>query len=637
MVKVALASLALAVTVLLLLPPRYTASAVVMLEPRKNNVTDISAVLSRMPTDPASVQNQIQILTSRDLAGRVIDRLGLASDPEFKPSRLFGAPVPSRERDAVIDVFLKRLSVDAIGLSTSLNVRFTSRDAEKSARIANAIADTYTSGQMRAKEDATAKTTQWLMERIKRLAAQVQASEEAVQQYKAEHQLNDLAGGNSLADQQMSAIGAQLVAARAELAEKRATYGRVSQLVREGRAADVSQVVASPLIAQLRAQESDLIQREAEYAARYGPKHPKMAEIESQKKNLEAKITQEVRRVVETAANDVSVAQAQVVSLEASLKSAEHESADDNLARVKLKSLEANAASTRSMYQAFVARLRATQDSAADEMPDTRVISAAAVPAFPDGPPKILLLAASLPASLLLGLLAALIAERLESVIVDGRTIAVAARIPKGKQALCDAVSDAPESPQAKAALSLAARLAPMGTSGKAILIAPADASSKETGLALAIARAAAANGRRVILIDGNFRTPNLARSIGITNQRGLVAALTGRLRLSECVFRDTKSNVLLLACSNSLANPAQILASPALVQLVAHLRSASDLVLIDSGPVLCANDASLLARLCDMALIVTHRTPKQDVKQAVSELAAPKLAIVAIETARAA
>ena len=76
----------------MLLPTLYSTSASVMLDPRKNNVTDLSSVLSQLPTDPSSLQNQIQILTSRDLALHVIAKLKLYDDPEFnsalKPSAM---------------------------------------------------------------------------------------------------------------------------------------------------------------------------------------------------------------------------------------------------------------------------------------------------------------------------------------------------------------------------------------------------------------------------------------------------------------------------------------------------------------------------------------------------------------------
>ncbi|HWA31641.1 MAG TPA: exopolysaccharide transport family protein [Rhizomicrobium sp.] len=637
--RVAAGAMALVVLALLVIPARYSATAVVMLEPRKNNVTDASAVLSQMPTDPASLQNQIQILTSRDLAGKVIDRLGLASDPEFAASGGWFASVdPRRARDETIDNFLKLLTVDTVGLSTSLDIAFASRDAEKAARIANGVAQAYVADQVKAKHDATERATQWLIDRIQRLAIEVQASEEAVQRYKAEHNLNDATEGGSLIGQQMGAISTQLVAARADLAQKRATYARVSQLVNSGRAADVSQAVASPLIAQLRAQESDLIQQEAELSTRYGPKHPKMAEIESQKKNLDAKIAQEVRRVVETAGNDVAVAAAQVASLENSLKGTEHSAAQDNLARVKLKSLEANAVSTQSMYQAFVARLRATQDSAADEMPDARVISRAAIPDAPNGPSRMVVLAAAIPASLLLGLLAALIAERMETGGTSLPGVPVMARIPLSQRRLADAVVDQPSSVQARAVNALVQVLLPPGVTGRAVLVAPAAQGEGETDLAVALARAAAQSGRRVVLIDGNFRNPRVAHAIGVTNQKGLVAALTGRLRLSQCFFRDTRSAAIMLACTQGLPNPSQILASPAMAQLVAHLRGACDLVVIDAGPVLASNDAAQLARLSDIALVVCHGGARETAAQAARELGgAAQVALVTMELPRAA
>lgn len=638
--RVAAATVILVAAILFLLPTRYSASAVVMLEPRKNNVTDLSAVLSQIPTDPASLQNQIQILTSRELAGRVIDKLGLANDPELKPSGgLFASSSPARARDAITDTFLKRLSVDAVGLSTSLTVSFQARDPDKAVRIANAVADAYVTDQANTKFEATARTTRWLMDRIQRLAVQVQSSEEAVQRYKALNNLNDTLDGGSIVGQQMGAISTQLVAARADLAQKQATYMRVTQLVKSGRAADVSQVVASPLIAQLRAQETDLIQQQAELSTRYGPRHPKMIEVESQKKNLDTKIALEVGRVVETAANDRAVAAAQVASLEKSLSGTEQTAAGENMARVKLKSLEANAASTQSMYQAFVARLRATQDTSADQMPDARVISRASIPEGPDGPPKLLLIGAAIPAGLLLGLLAALVSERIETGGGARPGLPVLARIPLSQARLADVVVDRPSSPQGRAVTELVHALLPQGVSGRAVLIAPATSGDFQTDLAVSLARSAAQIGRRVVLIDGNFRNPRVAHAIGVANQRGLVAALTGRLRLSQCFFRDTRSPAFMLACSQGLQNPAQLLASPAMAQLVAHLRNACDLLVIDSGAVLATGDAAQLARLCDIVLIVSNDTPRETLDDAMRELSgtAPQMALISMELRRAA
>ncbi len=72
--------------IVLMMTPLYSATAVVMLDERKNNVEDVSAVLSGLSDSQATVQNQVQILTSLELAGRVVDKLKLKQDPEFNPS-----------------------------------------------------------------------------------------------------------------------------------------------------------------------------------------------------------------------------------------------------------------------------------------------------------------------------------------------------------------------------------------------------------------------------------------------------------------------------------------------------------------------------------------------------------------------
>jgi len=293
----------------LVLPSIYSTSAVIMLEPRKNNVTDQSSVLSETPTDPASIQNQIQLLTSRDLAARVVDELDLADDPEFagssfslNPLHWFSPPPVSagKHRDALVSALLRHISVSAVGLSTTITVTAWSRDPGKAALIADTVVKTYLGMEAAMRFQVTQQTTDWLLERIRQLGQQVQAADAAIQRYKAENNLTDTANGGSIVDQQLAAISAQLVTAREDLAAKQAEDERIVALVDGGHAADVSQIVSSPLIIQLREQQTDLIRQQAQFATRYGPKHPKMIAAESQARDLDAKIAEEVARIAGT-------------------------------------------------------------------------------------------------------------------------------------------------------------------------------------------------------------------------------------------------------------------------------------------------------------------------------------------------
>ena len=188
-----------AILIALLLPTIWSSSAVVMLEPRKNNVTDVSAVLAQLEGDPASLQNQIQILTSRDLAAQVVEKLNLQDDPEFSPSAGragFGQLIKdlgdvfnpanwfedgrnsgNRQRlnDRVVDNFLKHVSASANGLSTAITATVTSRDPDKAARIANLLVNTYIDDEVTTKLNANSGANTWLNQHIRDLAQQLQS------------------------------------------------------------------------------------------------------------------------------------------------------------------------------------------------------------------------------------------------------------------------------------------------------------------------------------------------------------------------------------------------------------------------------------------------------------------------------
>ena len=653
------ATVVVAVTVvaLLLWPSNYAASTLVMLDQRTNSVALSTSVLSSLPTDPVSVQNQIQILTSRDLAARVIADLKLYEDPEFaKPDAITGE-LPSA--DAVIDNFERHLTVGAVGLSTTLNITFKSRDAKKAAAVANAIASAYLADQVNFEDEATRNTTTWLLDRIHALARQVQGAEMAVQQYRAQNNLNDTTAGGSLIDQQLIAQNAALVQARSDLAQKQAIASHINSMLATGHGADVSQVVSSPLIIQLRAQEAELLRQEAQLSSKYGPRHPKMVDIESQKANLEDKIAEEAARVGGSASNDVAVARANVGSLAASLKALEKNASSDSLKRVKLKALEANASSTRTMYEAFVTRLRETQGAVG--LPSARIISTAAVPAHPSSPKRTLIAAASIPVGLLIGLLLALIAERASPATVQYRpratfrpAVAAAAAAPvvdplRGAPVIgevpdyeslraADVVIDRPQDSYSRAVETLLGRLAPhtRGQGGKVIALTAADQGEGRTALATALARAATRRGLRAIVIDSDFQLPRAAQAMGLAQgDLGLQDVLSGTSPLSQSLARDTRSNALLLSPARLHSPNAQFL--NALPQLIAYLKRSFDLVIVDCPAPEYASASRYFLPLSDAAVLFVRwqSTPRAAVARTIDTLSALRVPATGVVFAR--
>src|ERR1700761_6762239 len=664
--KIAAAVILGAVVVAILLPTIYASSAVVMLDPRRNNITDLSSVLAPLGNDPASVQNQIQIITSRDLAGVVVDRLKLTDDPEFNialarpnmiqlagemltllnPRNWMEGDMPATsglERDRVIEIFQSHVSADAQGLSTAITITATSHDASKAALIANTLADAYVKSQIATKVGATNATTDWLNTRLHDLAQQLEIQEEAIQRYKAGHDLNDAAPGTSIVDQQMVGISAQVVQARSDLAEKQAINDRIGQLVASGNPADVAQIVSSPLIVQLRAQQATLVAQEGDLTSRYGPLHPKMQAIEEQKRDLDFKITQEVNRLAASAANDVMTARAHLNSLQSSLGGTEGTARNQNMARVQLQAMESNANSTRTMYESFVQRLRQAQGQNDMQAPESRIISGAPVPLHPAAPKRGLIVIASIPLGLLLGVLAALVSEKLGPLmpvrvngaprasivppiarpwsvaqtrskpapspltVWDGPPILGEVNDPAQMRA-ADFVLDYPASKYSHAMADLVRQLEAEPESGAAIVaLTSADNGESRSAIAVSLARAASRMGKKAILVDC-APTRMATRATRAQAKTGLYDVLTGSVTLNQALVKDPRGETYVLATPRRPANSATMFASRQMQRLVSVLREGADFVVIDCGPVGAGAEACVIARLADATVLVSRR-----------------------------
>ena len=664
----------------LALTPLYKGTVIVMIDQRENKVVNVEEVLSGLPTDQASILNQIQILQSRELAWRVISKLGLDHDEEFNPalrkswlsylavlnpffwlpdgSGAFQSPEEKQEkiRDAIITRFEKRLSVSQLQLSTALQIDFESEVPGKAARIANAIADAYVEDQLNAKFEATLKATQWLSSRLGQLADQARKAQDAVEKYKADNHITEVVGPQgsglvSVLDQQIGALNAQLVQARTDAAQAEANLARVRSLVSSGHAAEVTQVVSSVMIGQLVQQQAELIQKEAEMSTRYGPKDPKMLDLQAEKRDLDAKIAEETSHVVGTAENDVAIARAREYSLQASLNQLESQSAIQGVARVKLRELEANAASSQALYDMFVARSKETQQQEGLQIPDARVISRSAIPTASSFPNNTLVFSVAFVASLFAGFVVAFILERLDhgfrtnaraeqvlgypvlSTLPDiapNRALNLgAARRGGGQNAdtnAADLVIDRPLSSYSEAirGLQLGITLSNVDTPPKVVLITSALPDEGKTTTALSLARHVAQTGLKVALVDGDLRRPSVKKIANLGDQpHDLVDVLKGDATLDQAVVKDSRSAVMILPAAKHVKNAPDLIESQAMAKLITALRARFDLVIVDSAPILPVTDTKTLTRLADAVLFVVRweQTPRNAAADAVKSL----------------
>jgi Mrp family chromosome partitioning ATPase len=451
---------------------------------------------------------------------------------------------------------------------------------------------------------------------------------EEVQRFKARNHITDTAPGSSLNDQQMIAINTQIVQARSDLEQKlgmqRALSGRDP--------ANSSQALASLTIQNLRAQQSALMQQEAELNQRYGPLYPKLQQIQVQRRDIDQRIAQEAARATGAINSEVDAARNHLVSLQTELAQAQGVAVNQGMARSELASLEANANSTRAAFEAFITRLRNAQDQDAGMAAESRVLSPATVPQSPTSPKRKLIVGAALPLGLMLGMLAALLTEkfgyllrpkarrrngaaqgrparRLNAVeMTDWDGPPILGEINNaGALAAADYVLDWPSSRFAHASVALVRQLESRSGEGAVIALTAPEPGDHKSVVAVSLARAAARMGKKAVIIDCD-PSHRSGTALHSQPQAGLYEVLTGAVTLNDALVKDPRSQAFLLTLKERPAQAAAMFTSPQMTRLVDILRDACDLVILDCSPALSGPDAALIARHADATILVSRR-----------------------------
>lgn len=627
--------------------PMYTATANVMINTRTEKVVDSQAVLSGLTADTGTVDTEVEVLKSPQLAATVVDTLKLDKDPEFnaalQPPGLVGSILGGKkaagertapgaaeaEKQAVIAAVGKQLTVRRVGLTYSITISFQSTSAMKSATIANAFADAYIRSQLTAKFDATRQANTFLNTRLDTLRTQLQEADAAVSNYRVANNLLS-SEGTTLTEQEISAYNQQLAQARAQQAEDEARLRTArAQLAAGSNGDDVGEALSSQVVQNLRAQRAVVSGRVAEMSGRYGDRHPDMVRAQRELADIDQQIQAEIRRIVSNLEARVRVSQQRTASVEASLGGARGTLAANSAASVHLKELEGNAEAARNVYQSFLDRYKQTGAQEGVEQADARVVAHAVPPSRQSSPNVMLALALSVVVGAGAGMAAVIIAEIMDAGLATSddveRKIGLAsvASIPlmssvaeaneRGIQPI-DYVLRKPLSGFAEAFRSLRTSIlyAVPGQQGKIVVLTSALPGEGKTTTSICLARVAAQAGSRVLLLDCDLRRRAVTRTLGLTPEKGLAEVLHGTAPLESAVVLDQASGAYVLPLAHTASSTEDIFGLPAMDQLLARARASFDLVILDTAPVLALADTRILAGKTDLVVLLARwrKTP---------------------------
>jgi polysaccharide biosynthesis transport protein len=401
-------------TVIALIAPLYSGTAIVLIDPRQQRVLQSDAVLLGIGNDMAAVDSQIEVIQSALIATKVITDLQLDQDPEFVPSTngivgvlrsLFGAQPESKMRYA-LSRFSTNLKVRRRGATYILEIEFRSRSPERSAQIGNAVATAYVEQQAALKSSATTAASNWLAERLTELRKQSSDAEAAVARYREQNGLVNSGEKRSVVEQQLAEINQQLVAAGVRTEEVRSRLKQIDKAASDPAAKQsLVETLSSPVIIALRAQYAQAFKSGAELAESLGPRHPTIKTSEAEQAAISRQIDVEIGRILLGVKNEFEAAQGREKALEANLAKLKATMGSNDQSMVRLHELEQESDAAQAILQRSLARYKETKEQEGVQVAEARILSPATVPIAANGPNRKLLLVAALIASLAIALL----------------------------------------------------------------------------------------------------------------------------------------------------------------------------------------------------------------------------------------
>lgn len=608
-----------------LTPALYSSTAQIIIDPQDLQVVTNDVNPSRISPDGGitQVESQVSVAQSNGVLLRAIKATNLTEDPDFNGQgglgrwlgMLFGSDDGDRTAQT-LDSLRRRLAVKRDDKVLVLNIIITAKSADLAAELANAIAQAYLDDQAEARSKAAADASDAISARLEDQRKRVEQAANAVETYKAEHNMV-MAAGNLVSDQELTDLNTQLTAAQTRTAQLKA---QVDQLRRQGSAPDAtSEALRSPVIASLRAQEATLVDQISQFGTALGPRHPSMISAQQQLSDLRKLISRELGRLVTAAETDYQRSLANQKELEAKVASLKGKSLDTDQASVRLRELQRDLDALRTVYANYLQRAQETREQTNVNSTNARIISQAMPALKKSWPPKGLLVFGAIFGGLALGIGMALIAEYLSPTVLSANQMQSAIEAPvlgvlpgRGRRRSGAAAqkTDAVAGLALQRIAAATRRPADWPLVPSILVASPSEDKAQRSRVAWQLANAAAARGRRVLFIDIN------AGKGQKDPQPGVLDVLRGEYPLDAVSRYAPGSSVALIGRGRPTAVFQEAQALYFAHRMLAEANHSFELVVVDGGAL--ADDLNVLplVAMADEILLVArlNATPMRDV-----------------------
>ncbi|WP_159075356.1 GumC family protein [Celeribacter baekdonensis] len=603
--------------------PVYRATSTLQLNVKTSQVISFDNIVEGFSGTSVELNSELQVIQSRGYLADVSRKLDLISDPEFNPylrekgllSRLLAgqdadanAVSEAVQLGAVVDALSNKTNVRNVPDSFIFVVSGLSKDPQKAALISQTVSETYIEKQRTYKVAATEEAALWLSDQVQELQKELEASEQRLSEFSASISLPGEEG--------LDALERQLKETRNRLTLNRSAFQTLT--IEQIQLLELEALV-NPTYSQVAALTSD---RDLIRLMRESEDNFSSPEFVRMLQRIKTSLSQNIARL-----DREFVA---LTESEAVLSDKLNQQSTELIAQRQLeREVEAN----RLLYEHFLTRTKETSSQEGIQTADSRVISNAEVPNFPQSPnrPMIIIFSAFLGGVVSLGWL--LLGESSRRNFRSTEEIEQATRLPvigathrvraKSRSDVLAVLREERSSPFAESIRNFRSSLELLGSGNahKVIMMSSSLPAEGKTTTSISLAMSYAQMGKKVLLVECDLRRAKFQVYFDLPPSGSLVALMQGSGTLDEVATPCPQIGCDVITAGQTDQSPADLFAQTDWQSRIEEMRAAYDIVILDTPPVLLVPDARLMAHYVDynVLLVEFSNTPRAAVKRAIA------------------
>lgn len=536
-----------------------------------------------------------------------------------------------------VGVISSTLEVEQIKDTRALKISFTHTDPVIAAAVTNGVAQTFIDSSFEARTEKYTSASDWLERTTRELQSKVEAAEMALADYTRTHNIFTTDGKETLTTDKLSRLHDQATRAETERILKQSIY----EEVKAGRGAQLPAAFQDQKILGLQAKLDEFEAQAERLRVKYGPENPAMQEMQQQIMITKQQIETSRRSLEDKLKGEYELALRDETSLKAALALAKGDAVKQNQDAIQYNILKQEVETNKEFYKDFMQKMNQAKMEVAQQHNNLRLIQPARPPGGPVGPQRLRMILFGFLLSCAAGIGLAFFLEYLDNSIKNVEDVNRYVKLPalgvipaiskgvgtkmkagsrqkqlpggvkpigqeneRSQVMVMDARSTAAE---AYRVLRTSMLLSAAEHPPKVILFTSAQPGEGKTTTVVNTAISLSQLGASVLIIDCDLRKPATHKVLDVDHQRGLSNYLAHDTKIEGLIQKLPIANLSLLPCGPIPPNPAELLSSNKMKNLLASLAESYDHILIDSPPLLSVADSVILSTLVDGVILVVH------------------------------